>query len=1170
MDRRSLVIKDLSIRKMPGLSRGLPTFQGLNPQVNLIYGVNGSGKSSTARLISAMIWRMALSELEAEASWMIGSDRWVVRAEGGRARMQKNGVESSLDMLPAVEGANRYMLALDELMIDNAREMAEEILRLSIGGYDLAKASRALKYSSSVERRNAGAFSAFEAAKQRYHEVYTRQEKVKVEERDLPGLLKEKTAAENARVQLEWFKKLAAWLEAKQKADAAGEALAAYPPIMGTLTGKEYSDIEALEKDIQNATLAIAVAESEMSKQGKLVEQTGLPAAGLPPTVLGEAEEIVRLLEEQEKELRVKAAAVEASKAKEQAALNQLGAGKDPSSWSGLMVEDLALVDEQLRRHHLTLSERQALEEMIAALQIQSPGQVLASVDQLNAGVGILSRWLQASSDSGIAPWLPWALSVTGIATAVAVEFAGVWGFVGIGLLVVALMLGMRRRTNDGIELQDEYGRLGLEMPAAWDKAGVITVMDGLVKQLKESVWQDELRVKMDLYQRELKNLGPKLEELRAGRVRLEAKLGLLPGAPLPSELKTFDTLYWFLKQVSEWALLHRERVGVETEWESLDSTMQETLKKLNVLVEPYGLGAASDGPSARTRFERLRSLDEDWEDAQLAIREATAKRETNLNTKTELQIRLDAIYTGLQLQDGEKKEKARALVAQKEEYGRGKQHLDQSMGALSTRRAELEQHPLFGVKQGELESLPLDQVRELMQVSTKKAEGLAVVSTKISEINGRIQLLRQSDDLEIALTNKMAAEDGLMDLYESNLSAVTGQLILNSLTKTLSDENQPVVYRRAKEIFSRVTHGRYSLIPPVAGEVAAFRADDTVQGWGHSLNELSTGTRVQLLLSVRLAFVEEQEQGVRLPLLADELLATTDEHRAEAVIETLAEFCREGRQLFYFTAQKEEVEKWHRYLADKPDLSYTLWELDGQANEVVRFVPTGASIPPLSFQRDIPEPAGRSHEEYGRLLQVEGFDLMNSEPIALPLWYLIDDPEMVYKLYRKRIQHWGELSALLIHNGQPTGWTAEMTTAVRALTELLARYQELYRQGRAWRIDRQVLVESDSISDAFMERVVEVLGNVDGDPRELIRALRSKEVPGFRTASIDDLEKFLLEEGYIDDRESLSEGDINIRLQAYLSGDGVTPEKAERFLARLAAGGFSPAGEGEVTATAK
>ena len=1163
MDRQSLVISDLSIRKMPGLPRGLPTFQGLNPQVNIIYGVNGSGKSSTARLISAMIWRMALSGLEAEASWTIGSERWVVRVDGGRAQMQKNGVESSLDGLPAVEGANRYMLALDELLIDNAREMADEIRRLSIGGYDLAEAGRELKYSSSAERRNAGAFSAFEAAKQRYQEVYSKQEKVKIEERDLPGLLKEKTATEDARDQFGWYEKLATWLDAKQKADAAGAAFAAYPPIMASLTGKEYSDIEAAEKDIQNTTLAIGVADSEISKQEKLLEQTGLPAAGLPSTVLGEAEEMVRLLEDQEKELRAKAAVVKAAKAKEQVALNQLGAGKDPSSWSGLTVEDLALVDQQLRRHHLTLSERQALEEMIAGLQNQSPDQVPASVDQLNSGVGILSRWLQVCGASSIAPWLPWGLSVTGIATAVAVEFVGVWGFVGIGFLVVILVVGMRRQTNDGIELQDEYGRLGLEMPAVWDKARVITVIDALVKQLKESVWQDELRVKMELYQRELKNLGPKLEELRAARVQLEAKLALLPGAPLPSELKTFDTLYWFLKQVSECAMLHRERVGAEAEWESLNSAVQETLKKLNVLIETYGLGAASDGPSARTRFERLRSLDKDWEDAQSAIREATVKRETSLGTKTELQARLEGIYTGLQLQDGEK-EKVRALVAQKEEYGLVKQHLDQSVGALSTRRAELEQHPLFGARQGESESLPLNRVRELTQELTKKAGGLVAVSTKISEINGRIQLLRQSNDLEIALTNKLAATDGLMDLYESNLSAVTGQLILNSLMKTLGDENQPAVYRRAKDIFSRVTHGRYSLIPPVAGEAAAFRADDTVQGWGLSLNELSTGTRVQLLLSVRLAFVEEQEQSVRLPLLADELLATTDEHRAEAVIQALAEFCREGRQLFYFTAQKEEVERWHRYLADKHDLSYSLWELDGQANEVNRFVPTGISVPP-SLLGDIPEPAGRSHEEYGRLLKVEGFDLMNSEPIALPLWYLIDDPEMVYKLYRKRIYHWGELSTLLVHNGQPTGWTAEMTTAVRALAELLARYQELYRQGRTWRIDRQVLVDSDSVSDAFMERVVEVVDNVDGDPRELIRALRAKEVPGFRSASIDDLEKFLLEEGYIDDRKSLSEDEINIRLQAYLSSGGVTPEEAERFLGRLTSGGVPTAADEEV-----
>jgi hypothetical protein len=1151
MDKQSLVLTDLSIRKLPGLPQGLPFFRRLNPQINLIYGINGSGKSSSARSINAILWRTGLDGLEAEASWTVGADRWSVRVIGGKALLQRNGVEAFLEGLPAAEGADRYMLALHQLVAGDDRELAAEIRRLSIGGYDMEAAGRSLSYSLSAERRSAEPYRAWERADETYQKVFADQEKVKTEERELANLGAEKAEGEAARDKLGWYEKLAAWLDAKRKADAADQAFATYPAILSNLTGNEYSEIGELEGEINKAEHAIDAAENDISNQGKLLTELSLPSAGLLPTVLVEVERQVLLLEEQEREVRIKADAVNSARAKEQEALAQLGAGKDPSSWSGLKAEDLVLVDEHLRRHHITLSEHQALDELVGALQRELAHQTTPPVDQLNTGLVALSRWLQTSGEPGIAHWLPWMLSAVGVGTAVAVMFVGAWGLLGIGLLLVAFIVGIRSRTDGRPIVETEYARLGLEMPMAWDQTNVMILMERLFKQLKESVWQDEVQVKLGLYQRELERLEPRMEKIKTARERLEEKLGLLPGAPASEELRTFDSLYWFLKLVSEWAAAKRERLGAEGELNSRNSAVADILRGANQLIEPYGLGTAVDGPSARAQLERLRSLDKDWHGAQTAIWEARAKWDLKMEQKGELQIRLGEIYSRLNLEDKDK-ELVRALIGQMEDYGRAKQESERTTGALSSRRTELEEHPFFHEKQLELEELQLDQVWDLIRENTVKVARLAQVTKKMDEINGRIQLLRQSNSLEGALTEKMMAVDALMERYESNLSAITGQLILNGLKQTLGDENQPAVYRRAKEIFNRVTNGRYVLIPPQAGETSGFSAYDTVQGWGQLLDVLSTATRIQLLLSVRLAFIEEQERGLRLPLLVDELLATTDEHRAEAVIEALAEFCREGRQVFYFTAQKEELIKWQKYLEDKADLSFALWELDGQTNEVNRFIPDGSAIPVLKLRTDIAEPAGRSHEEYGRLLLISGFDLINSESAALPLWYLIEDPEMLYRLYRQRIQYWGQLAKLLVHGGQPTGWTPAMTAAVRARAELLEHYQKLYRQGRSRRIGREVLADSDAISERFMEPVAELLANISGDPRELLRALRAKEVTGFRASSIEDLEKFLLDEGYIDDLTPLSDEDLLIRLEAFRSNSLITPEEVEKFLSRL------------------
>src|SRR5690606_19838647 len=109
-------------------------------------------------------------------------------------------------------------------------------------------------------------------------------------------------------------------------------------------------------------------------------------------------------------------------------------------------------------------------------------------------------------------------------------------------------------------------------------------------------------------------------------------------------------------------------------------------------------------------------------------------------------------------------------------------------------------------------------------------------------------------------------------------------------------DQQLPDVFIRARQLFLRITNGAWRL-DIGDGETPAFRAFHTVSGMGHALDELSTATRMQLLLAVRLAFVESQEKeqgGPRLPLLLDETLGTCDDARARAVMDSLLTLARD------------------------------------------------------------------------------------------------------------------------------------------------------------------------------------------------------------------------------------------------------------------------------------
>ena len=98
-------------------------------------------------------------------------------------------------------------------------------------------------------------------------------------------------------------------------------------------------------------------------------------------------------------------------------------------------------------------------------------------------------------------------------------------------------------------------------------------------------------------------------------------------------------------------------------------------------------------------------------------------------------------------------------------------------------------------------------------------------------------------------------------------------------------DASLPIVFHRARELFGIITRGRYDLQLD-EGPPPAFTAQDTATGALLHLDQLSSGTRVQLLMAIRLAFVENVEAGPRLPVLFDETLGNSDELRAGASVD--------------------------------------------------------------------------------------------------------------------------------------------------------------------------------------------------------------------------------------------------------------------------------------------
>src|SRR5690606_20666659 len=106
------------------------------------------------------------------------------------------------------------------------------------------------------------------------------------------------------------------------------------------------------------------------------------------------------------------------------------------------------------------------------------------------------------------------------------------------------------------------------------------------------------------------------------------------------------------------------------------------------------------------------------------------------------------------------------------------------------------------------------------------------------------------------------------------------------------------------------------------------------------ALDQLSTGTRAQLLIAARLAFAltleaavaDEGEELATLPFVLDEALTTSDPERFAQVAGAVLDIVETaGRQFVYLSARPEDAAMWREAAAARPGDPLTVIELGGE-----------------------------------------------------------------------------------------------------------------------------------------------------------------------------------------------------------------------------------------------
>lgn len=264
----------------------------------------------------------------------------------------------------------------------------------------------------------------------------------------------------------------------------------------------------------------------------------------------------------------------------------------------------------------------------------------------------------------------------------------------------------------------------------------------------------------------------------------------------------------------------------------------------------------------------------------------------------------------------------ARQLLDEAKEMSSDRSLHQQRLQALIARRTSLEdalsraekqRNTLFSDIEQILHGVSLEQtVGALQELISQKTQQRSKLFDSLEGMNQRFGELKEAlvqaktchdfDDL------KLRCEQARTSLTESLKDCVRHLLarrMLESAIANWESESQPETYRRAGELLSMMTDGRWTTVSMTVDNYLTVSGDDKV-----SCNpvHLSLGTCQQLYLALRIALLETaQGVGRAIPILADDILVNFDAARRFGAAQALTELSK-SRQVILFTCHEEVV----------------------------------------------------------------------------------------------------------------------------------------------------------------------------------------------------------------------------------------------------------------------
>jgi hypothetical protein len=1193
----AIKVTSIHVDRMPGISSPGIRCGQLSPGVNILFGPNGTGKTSMGRAMTLALFGASdevWKQLAQGSANEISNERREVRIEANfaveslkgppkswRVEIDSTAVKSLVDGHPHLLSAGspslaqRYRMGLAELLEERNEEFAREMLRQAAGGIDLPGALKQHKLDVEVTRPRLSKGSPLQMAIERRTRAIKAQEELEGDSQKLAGMRLEEERLRGQQKLKDAIKHALKWHEQVEHIRNLSQQLDQIPAEARDLIPNARHAVGDLAEKVKEAERVLKEVELELQAHDRKQPDPHPEELQCNDVELASARGAAEDLAGAEVALREANLSFDASKrARDDADLNLFSRNAQAQAANLQSVEAIALdadkVASRVREARSRRDQHKWLERMFesSAWDRSIKSEDLAPKDAIDRSIQALTDWCKATDHAwasdparvaaeSTSPYWIWfallALAFSTIALLLMGHYAAAISLPAIG---IASWLAARnpvaeRPAAPAVE-ESRLARSRFEeiargthvaLPTEWTPTAVSRKISELAAQIVDHERIDAAAP----VRSSIRDLGNDAALAENSALEACATFESVHGIRIAEDNRLPDEAWMplMVRSVSQWRSATLQfntamavRDSAQRKCDALREHMQEELKKV-------GLEKAVEGKELTASFAHhcLNELE--------CRRKSRATHESQRLDLKAKEMRLEAFH----------KEKAREFTelwdmigVKQDDY----RHLDALIEAnvnyfeLSAQRKiadgtriELEKglaaHPQLMTSDVARLQQEEDKLGDVDELFGEIKEEIGAISYRISQASKEHDVSDRQNDV------RAANEDLNRREREWAAAQIRRQVATWARENTQKGVVTPVV-DRAKRLLTEFTMGGLDFKLQSEGaesRPALLARAGEAEEW-RTVERLSSGERIQLLMAVRLAFLEESEERM-LPIFLDEVLGSSDDVRAQYIIDAVISIARTGRQVFYATAQADEVEKWKARLANS-GVPFQIVDLAGARD---RMRSAAFPLPPLAPPPPRPPaPDGLSHEQYGAVLQVPGVDWSEAGIGSVHPWHVIEDPKLLHEALLLGLLTLDQVErvAALATDGP----LVLIREAIRGPACAYRTASAGWRVGRGKEVTRCVLEESKHVSPVFLDRVTEIAQRFAGNARELISELGKNPPERWRKASTSELEDWLSREGFIPIEDPLAVDEIVTRVREELSRQGLLVAVSNSTVARI------------------